>query len=137
MNRRPPRSTLTDTLFPYTTLFRAEPGQARRAAGTGDEADRHFGKAEPCILGGDAQVAGQREFEPAAHGGPADLRDRHEGQCLNPAEQALEAGDLLGKAEMTVLLAEAPLDLPQVGAGAEDLLIAADVEDRGDRKSVG
>src|SRR3546814_13238998 len=32
---------------------------------------------------------------------------------------------------MTVLLAEALLDLPQVGAGAEDLLIAADVEDRG------
>src|SRR3546814_4629510 len=61
----------------------------------------------------------------------ADLRDRHEGQCLDPAEQALEAGDLLGKAEMTVLLAEALLDLPQVGAGAEDLLIAADVEDRG------
>src|SRR3546814_10622089 len=24
MIRRPPRSTLTDTLFPYTTLFRAE-----------------------------------------------------------------------------------------------------------------
>src|SRR3546814_18016253 len=25
MIRRPPRSTLTDTLFPYTTLFRAPP----------------------------------------------------------------------------------------------------------------
>src|SRR3546814_3759650 len=24
MSRRPPRSTLTDTLFPYTTLFRSE-----------------------------------------------------------------------------------------------------------------
>src|SRR3546814_19486179 len=24
MNRRPPRSTLTDTLFPYTTLFRSK-----------------------------------------------------------------------------------------------------------------
>src|SRR3546814_10840630 len=24
--RRPPRSTLTDTLFPYTTLFRSDPG---------------------------------------------------------------------------------------------------------------
>src|SRR3546814_17379978 len=29
MNRRPPRSTRTDTLFPYTTLFR--PGRAGRA----------------------------------------------------------------------------------------------------------
>src|SRR3546814_2638815 len=27
MIRRPPRSTRTDTLFPYTTLFRSEPGQ--------------------------------------------------------------------------------------------------------------
>src|SRR3546814_5029548 len=25
MSRRPPRSTLTDTLFPYTTLFRSDP----------------------------------------------------------------------------------------------------------------
>src|SRR3546814_20969733 len=25
MRRRPPRSTRTDTLFPYTTLFRSEP----------------------------------------------------------------------------------------------------------------
>src|SRR3546814_1598 len=29
MIRRPPRSTRTDTLFPYTTLFRSRPGHAR------------------------------------------------------------------------------------------------------------
>src|SRR3546814_16708251 len=28
MIRRPPRSTRTDTLFPYTTLFRSGPGAA-------------------------------------------------------------------------------------------------------------
>src|SRR3546814_4820031 len=28
MIRRPPRSTRTDTLFPYTTLFRSEKGEA-------------------------------------------------------------------------------------------------------------
>src|SRR3546814_9816408 len=28
MIRRPPRSTRTDTLFPYTTLFRSVPGHA-------------------------------------------------------------------------------------------------------------
>src|SRR3546814_4245025 len=28
MIRRPPRSTRTDTLFPYTTLFRSRPGPA-------------------------------------------------------------------------------------------------------------
>src|SRR3546814_6283355 len=34
MIRRPPRSTRTDTLFPYTTLFRSRPadGPRRRAA---------------------------------------------------------------------------------------------------------
>src|SRR3546814_14567411 len=30
MIRRPPRSTRTDTLFPYTTLFRSGPGRDRR-----------------------------------------------------------------------------------------------------------
>src|SRR3546814_10210628 len=29
MIRRPPRSTRTDTLFPYTTLFRSDPAPAR------------------------------------------------------------------------------------------------------------
>src|SRR3546814_16249153 len=36
MIRRPPRSTRTDTLFPYTTLFRsgvAEPGTRRKRTG--------------------------------------------------------------------------------------------------------
>src|SRR3546814_16065859 len=32
MIRRPPRSTRTDTLFPYTTLFRSLLGPPRRAA---------------------------------------------------------------------------------------------------------
>src|SRR3546814_20729728 len=30
MIRRPPRSTLTDTLFPYTTLFRSDVGRSLR-----------------------------------------------------------------------------------------------------------
>src|SRR3546814_15553036 len=38
MRRRPPRSTRTDTLFPYTTLFRCEPVLApgRGANGRGE-----------------------------------------------------------------------------------------------------
>src|SRR3546814_7111244 len=32
MIRRPPRSTRTDTLFPYTTLFRSDDGRGRLAA---------------------------------------------------------------------------------------------------------
>src|SRR3546814_5954437 len=34
MLRRPPRSTRTDTLFPYTTLFRSHGGKAVRYHGT-------------------------------------------------------------------------------------------------------
>src|SRR3546814_8614482 len=33
MIRRPPRSTRTDTLFPYTTLFRSAHGNSRARAG--------------------------------------------------------------------------------------------------------
>src|SRR3546814_11535888 len=38
MVRRPPRSTRTDTLFPYTTLFRS--GRRGRAGGGGAVADQ-------------------------------------------------------------------------------------------------
>src|SRR3546814_10333151 len=44
MIRRPPRSTRTDTLFPYTTLFRSRdrpPRRAARACAAGAAAGRH------------------------------------------------------------------------------------------------
>src|SRR3546814_20501189 len=40
MIRRPPRSTRTDTLFPYTTLFRSLFGDGRSACPTGSGVDR-------------------------------------------------------------------------------------------------
>src|SRR3546814_10537007 len=40
MIRRPPRTTRTDTLFPYTTLFRA-PRLLGDTCGTCDEGDAH------------------------------------------------------------------------------------------------
>src|SRR3546814_11789129 len=47
MIRRPPRSTRTDTLFPYTTLFRSHGGRSRSAASpAGDGADRAGGRWE-------------------------------------------------------------------------------------------
>src|SRR3546814_2176736 len=36
MIRRPPRSTRTDTLFPYTTLFRSPPSQSLVLSGRSD-----------------------------------------------------------------------------------------------------
>src|SRR3546814_14497385 len=37
MRRRPPRSTRTDTLFPYTTLFRSPPDRLRLSEALADE----------------------------------------------------------------------------------------------------
>src|SRR3546814_5002846 len=42
MIRRPPRSTRTDTLFPYTTLFRS-----RRERGDADDADGKQRQGDP------------------------------------------------------------------------------------------
>src|SRR3546814_9900128 len=46
MIRRPPRSTRTDTLFPYTTLFRS----------VGDPSTRTFHQVDERMPVGDAQV---------------------------------------------------------------------------------
>src|SRR3546814_5923299 len=52
MIRRPPRSTLTDTLFPYTTLFRSSPGLAARLRAIKHRASaaRRSGAARRCCL---------------------------------------------------------------------------------------
>src|SRR3546814_2534989 len=46
MIRRPPRSTLTDTLFPYTTLFRSRPA-AWLSCPLTEEIDRMIGRKLP------------------------------------------------------------------------------------------
>src|SRR3546814_12576612 len=43
MIRRPPRSTLTDTLFPYTTLFRSSPAWAKQTDHSGAAPDSPAG----------------------------------------------------------------------------------------------
>src|SRR3546814_12387023 len=62
MIRRPPRSTRTDTLFPYTTRFRSGRHLRRRGAGRVGEAhvlDRHRDRREQGerVVAVDAQVA--------------------------------------------------------------------------------
>src|SRR3546814_5457009 len=54
MIRRPPRSTRTDTLFPYTTLFRSHPYAASHRAGraaadpAGNSASAQAGRQSYC-----------------------------------------------------------------------------------------
>src|SRR3546814_3948924 len=74
MIRRPPRSTRTDTLFPYTTLFRSA-GATRRLEGVADRED-------PC-----AQVP--RLGREVAHRLPGSLRVEVGGEL---AGAALEVG---------------------------------------------
>src|SRR3546814_6139389 len=69
MIRRPPRSTRTDTLFPYTTLFRSCPSQLRL------QLLRHRG-LEPRRVRHHAQGQGGRLAGPAAVG---EARDRRAG----------------------------------------------------------
>src|SRR3546814_19784451 len=78
MIRRPPISTRTDTLLPYTTLFRSGPGRRTEAGGSltlelvGDHADRVVedeqvgldgaGEAAPGVLAVDEpDVAARRQ----------------------------------------------------------------------------
>src|SRR3546814_6646068 len=71
MIRRPPRSTLTDPLFPYTTLCRSP--VARQHAGRDAEAVLGDGARQgPVAAEGHSQV-------PAAHiAQPRDCRHRHD-----------------------------------------------------------
>src|SRR3546814_14559081 len=55
MIRRPPRSTRTDTLFPYTTLFRSAEGQHRAQRDPGEhpqhgEHEPEPGKQDPHVV---------------------------------------------------------------------------------------
>src|SRR3546814_12934230 len=46
MIRRPPRSTRTDTLFPYTTLFRSDDSPSRRKRRSSRRGGRRAGAAQ-------------------------------------------------------------------------------------------
>src|SRR3546814_12701810 len=70
MIRRPPRSTRTDTLFPYTTLFRSTGGGRQYAGGGGNGVQwrRAYGSREHH---GDGRPKTARALlEAAAQGGP-------------------------------------------------------------------
>src|SRR3546814_3163315 len=91
MIRRPPRSTRTDTLFPYTTLFRTHPGaelfqigddiavreygtfgQAGGAAGVLQERDVAGPQWQTCV-----RLRAALGARPAEADGAADLPGRH------------------------------------------------------------
>src|SRR3546814_10877991 len=62
MIRRPPRSTRTDTLFPYTTLFRSTGGPEPRARGAGARGVGHRRGALGGACANDVRAGGSIGF---------------------------------------------------------------------------
>src|SRR3546814_14044889 len=68
MIRRPPRSTRTDTLFPYTTLFRSK--LARRAAAELDEVEIAPSRLARISRKAPPDMPGEGEYDPAPDAAP-------------------------------------------------------------------
>src|SRR3546814_9654407 len=111
MVRRPPRSTRTDTLFPYTTLFRSP--MHRYAAGSDPVDDltqplphpmRRAGTGFLDVDGpGFVQAVGKVDLYPRQLGG---LALRHESEPVAPGHQAavsIDVAPLIGD-EVTAIL---------------------------------
>src|SRR3546814_16824331 len=95
MIRRPPRSTLTDTLFPYTTLFRSALGllaetlpQALAAAVVGEGEELRLVEADERSL----QHAGKAEIVVRQQQHAAERDQVHPGELLGEAH-AVDTGD--------------------------------------------
>src|SRR3546814_21072810 len=84
MIRRPPRSTRTDTLFPYTTLFRSVEGSVDPLR------DAETVETELMLADLDSAVKQRDAAVKRARGNDKDARDRL--AILEPVIAALEAG---------------------------------------------
>src|SRR3546814_7208679 len=97
MIRRPPRSTRTDTLFPYTTLFRSQPRRGVR----GDGQCVHRFLHSFCQGKGEARVG--EAASPLRAGSVGGLETDPQTRTERPANMALLffggyfAGDLKGR----------------------------------------
>src|SRR3546814_10026519 len=125
MIRRPPRSTRTDTLFPYTTLFRSAPDLPHRPLSRqGDGAERHGAALRQRAL---RAAVEQRARRPRAdHGGREHWRRgprrllRHRRRAARHGAEPPAATALPGR--------HGAADLAERGCGARR-------EAEGDRKS--
>src|SRR3546814_18418318 len=81
MIRRPPRSTRTDTLFPYTTLFRSERRRGRPASA--------YQSMQHLIEGGDRALDRARAIA-ADHDDGDCVPLRGEGQLLAPLPRPIQ-----------------------------------------------
>src|SRR3546814_19404490 len=88
MVRRPPRSTRTDTLVPYTTLFRSADGAAIRE-GSGEVRPAAFKPGQQLADRGHTLGRGHFLFGHAGPGfQPSEIEQLHEGSLPNGAVAA-------------------------------------------------
>src|SRR3546814_15537913 len=90
MIRRPPRSTRTDTLFPYTTLFRSE-----------YLTDEHFGELAARVLAFQWFEANQPKDDKKFGSGEdfSRVEERREARAADPAATSAEAEAIFGRSE--------------------------------------
>src|SRR3546814_16346174 len=111
MRRPPPRSTRTDTLFPYTTLVRSH-AKGRPAIGIQGDAGE----------GGGVEVAGLREVLAEMRATAVLARQRRHGDDLGDRELALQVDPVVpGQVEGAVAVGEAGAVQfgPQLGKAGE------------------
>jgi hypothetical protein len=92
-------------------------GQALGAAGTGEEAEFHFGNAQLRRRHGDSVVGGESDFEAAAEGGAVNRGDHRLGAIFDNVDDLRKhrLGEGLGRAEFA-----------DIGSGEEGLALADD-----------
>src|SRR3546814_2084892 len=99
MLRRPPTSTRTDTLFPYTTLFRSPPAALDIGLVRGGEAiGHHHALRSPARAHGIAQPVERRPFARGKRADPVEHRIDHVRAGAGEARlgrQRLDADDVI------------------------------------------
>src|SRR3546814_14528856 len=99
MIRRPPRSTRTDTLFPYTTLFRSGKEFCLKFASIFDRHSPNRFSAIPYNNDGERLIMiGERTKEDLEHSQDIDLMAGGLGAILSEKEQTAKAGVEIGRA---------------------------------------
>src|SRR3546814_15167916 len=94
MIRRPPRSTRTDTLFPYTTLFRSE-----------YLTDEHFGELAARVLPFQWFEANQPKDDKKFGSGEdfSRVEERHEARAADPAATSAQEEAIFGAIDTLIV----------------------------------